>query len=360
MLQRDGMHGCRKLASFGKRGRARLQRRDQFHEQKSNPGLFHVIYRYMTCGTGRTRGLLISNSRPTRPRPRKKQGTRDGHASPPLMRADAASLAHLRAQQPGRVFRLPEISIEYIMHLGLPSGEISESGLRRFTPPPPQPSSLPPLHHRHHHALALLVAVLPLGRGPFRCPAMSPPRRDRLVASLPRSCHISQAVAPHRPTSICQCWWLWLHWLGYPIRQYFRRPGQIALQRMPYQCPLRRYCPLFLRSPNLYCTVLFRRPELSGRMRSRQAPALQRRILWSIFRADRRGGVGNAACGTLVTGLFATCLGVVCSRLQSAAYQKPEAEQPHPRAESHSCGLRGQQAAQHAVISVCTFPVTRI
>lgn len=132
-LQRDGMHGCRKLASFGKKGRARLQRRDKFHEPKATQNCSHIIYRYMTCGTRRTRGLLLNNSRPTRPQPREARPSRC-HASP-LMRADGASLAHLRAQQPGRFFRLPEISIQYIMHLGLPSGEISESDLRRFTPP---------------------------------------------------------------------------------------------------------------------------------------------------------------------------------------------------------------------------------
>lgn len=158
-LQRDGMHGCRKLASFGKGGRARLQRRDQFHEPKSNPELFpyHISLYDLWDET---------NPWPTHqqltPHPataKKEVRLSRCHASP-LMRADGASLGHLRAQQPGRFFSLPEISIRYIMHLGLPSGEISESDLRRFTPPQSHASSLPPLHHRHHHALALLCLPL--------------------------------------------------------------------------------------------------------------------------------------------------------------------------------------------------------
>lgn len=154
-----------------------------FTSQKATQNCSHIIYRYMTCGTRRTRGLLINNSRPTRPQAKQEARLSRCHASP-LMRADGASLAHLRTQRPGRFFSLPEISIQYIMHLGLPSGEISESDLRRFTPPRSHASSCPPLHHRHHHALALLCLplwlFLPLGPDSFRCPAMSPPRQDRL------------------------------------------------------------------------------------------------------------------------------------------------------------------------------------
>lgn len=116
----------------------------------------------MTCGTRRTRGLLINNSCPTRPHPRKKQGPRD--ATHPLRCAPTVHHWHIpgpATRLPGRFFRLPEISIlRYIMHLGLPSGEISESDLRRFTPPRSHASSLPPLHHRHHHAVALLCLPL--------------------------------------------------------------------------------------------------------------------------------------------------------------------------------------------------------
>lgn len=59
-----------------------------------------------------------------------------------------------------------------------------------------------------------------------------------------------------------------------------------------------------------------------------------------IHLSCREGWVGKAACDTLVAELFATCLGVACSRLQSAVHQTPEAEQPHSLAESHSvaCG----------------------
>lgn len=130
------------------------------------------------------------------------------------------------------MFRLPEISIQYIMHLGLPSGEISESDLRRFYPStiprlqlatsPTSPTSLSRV------ALFALVAFLPLGPDLFRCPATSPTRQDRLGgggANLPCICHISQAVALRQHW---QCLWLRLHWLGYPIRQCIRRPGRIA------------------------------------------------------------------------------------------------------------------------------------
>lgn len=82
-------------------------------------------------------------------------------AMPRIPSRCAPALHHWRisgpaTRLPGRFFRLPEISIQqYIMHLGLPSGKISESDLRRFTPPRSH-ASLPPLQHCHHRALALL------------------------------------------------------------------------------------------------------------------------------------------------------------------------------------------------------------
>lgn len=50
--------------------------------------------------------------------------------------------------------------------------------------------------------------------------------------------------------------------------------------------------------------------------------------------------------------MFATCLGVVCSTLQSGAHQKTEAEQPHPLAESHpvACGPARGTSCSHSRI----------
>lgn len=154
-----------------------------FMSKKSNPELFpYHISLYDLWD--KTNPWPTHQQLTPHPATAKKEATLSRCHASPLMRADGASLAHLRAQQPGRFFSLPEISIQYIMHLGLPSGEISESDLRRFTPPRSNASSLPPLHHRHHHALAIalfaLVAFLPLGPDFFRCPATSPPRQDRL------------------------------------------------------------------------------------------------------------------------------------------------------------------------------------
>lgn len=221
-LQRDGMHGCRKLASFGKGGRARLQRRDQFHEPKSNPELFpYHISLYDLWDE--TNPWLAHQQLTPHPATAKKEARLSRCHASPLMRADGASLAHLRAQQPGRFFSLPEISIQYIMHLGLPSGEISESDLRRFTPPACHLSTIAITTRSH-------CFVCPYGFPPawprlFSMPSHVSSLAGSLGANLPRSCHISQAVA------LCQHWqclWLWLHWLGYPIRQCVRPPGRIA------------------------------------------------------------------------------------------------------------------------------------
>lgn len=89
----------------------------------------------------------------------------------PLKRADNCTIGISGFSNQVGLFRLPEISIsEDIMHLGLPSGEISESDLRRITPPSPsrsnaslcQPASqlATSLHHRHHHASHALSHLL--------------------------------------------------------------------------------------------------------------------------------------------------------------------------------------------------------
>lgn len=113
--------------------------------------------------------------------------------------------------------------------------------MRRITPPRSNASSgLPPLHHRGRHASHALshwlcLSLLPSDRLAETLldgqPCLLPCRVARMGNS-PLSCHISQAVALRHHWQMAngkwQCLWLWLHWLGYQLRQNVRRPGCIA------------------------------------------------------------------------------------------------------------------------------------
>lgn len=256
----------------------------------------------------------------------------------PLMRADAAPLASQGSIHSNQVgfSGLPEISIsEDIMHLGLPSGEISESDLRRITPPkpsaiqrlcqpachlfPPSPSPCKPCSLTF--ALFVTAAFLPADRDRVRWPAMPPSSSIARVGKL--TLQLSYLATRCSPPTLArrQCLCLWLHLLGYPIRQRVRgltaSPAKHAAS-MP-TLPLRRYCPFPHAPAKLGLHGTFPSPELSGRTSSRLQRGTCSSAPFPPVHLSCR--IGKAACATLMTALFATWLGLVYSRLQSAVHQ---------------------------------------